>query len=104
MAKSRYVDTPIIDDHHFGTWRLPSFARGYRLIDLLAGVKTVEYTYKRGDRLDHLSARFFNEEQYWWVIAIVNNIYYPFASGGLIPGRKLRIPVDVKDILDKIFT
>ena len=103
MAKSRYSNTTIIDGHHFGTYRLPVRSLGLKEMDLLAGVSSFEYTYKVGDRLDHLAARFFNEESYWWIIAIVNNISYPFASGGLSPGRALRIPHDVKDVLDRLF-
>jgi hypothetical protein len=71
-------------------------------IDLLAGVATSDYTYQHGDRLDHLAAKFLGDDQYWWVIALVNGINYPFASGGLVPGVVLKIPVSVKDILDKI--
>lgn len=103
MAKNRYSDTAVIDDHHYSSFSLPVYARGYRERNLLDGVKTFEYVYKRGDRMDHLAARFFNEEQYWWVIALVNGIIYPFASGGLIPGRTLKIPFEVKDVLDRLF-
>lgn len=103
MSKNRYADTEIIDGKFYGTFRLPSSNRGYTELDLLEGVKTVDYTYKVGDRLDHLAARYYNEDQYWWVIALVNKINYPFASGGLKPGKVLKIPVNVRDIFDKIF-
>lgn len=103
MSKSRYNDTDIINNHHYATYSLPVLARGLRDRNLLDGVKTVDYTYKRGDRLDHVSARFFNDDQYWWVIALCNGIIYPFPSGGLVPGRVLKIPVDIKDVFDKIF-
>lgn len=71
-------------------------------LNLLEGVRTVEYTVKVGDRIDHLAAKFFNDDQYWWVIALANGINYPFSSGGFKPGRLLKIPLDVKDVLDKI--
>lgn len=103
MSKSRYSRTDVIDNHHFSTFSLPVLARGYRELNLLEGVKTQEHVFKRGERLDHLAARFFHEEQYWWVIALVNGIAYPFPAGGLIPGRVLKIPLDVKDIFDKLF-
>ncbi len=103
MAKSRYAGTEIIDDRHFGTYRLPVRSLGLKDMDLLAGVSSFEYVFKVGDRLDHLAARFFNEESYWWIIAMVNKISYPFASGGLVPGLALRIPHDVKDVLNKLF-
>lgn len=104
MAKSRYSNVDIVDNHHYKTFRLPVLASGYKSLDLLKNVRTIEYTYVVGDRLDKLAAKFFNgEDQYWWVIALVNNISYPFASGGLTPGRLLQIPINVKDVLDKLF-
>lgn len=101
MAKSRYRDTGI-DGNHFKTFSLPSISKGYVTLNLLDGVSTVDYTFTIGDRLDHLAARFLGDDQYWWVIALVNNINYPFASGGLIPGRVLKIPVEIEKVLNKI--
>lgn len=103
MAKSRYAGTPLIDNRRYGTWRLPVRAFGYRELDLLDGVKTVEHVFQRGERLDKIAARYYNEESYWWLICAVNGIRYPFASGGLTPGRTLKVPVDPKDVFDKIF-
>lgn len=102
MAKSRYTGSQIVDKKYFASYRLPKLSAGLKNIDLLAGVDTREYTYKVGDRLDHLAAKFFGEDRYWWVIALVNNINYPFASGGLIPGKTLKIPLQVQSVLDKI--
>ena len=102
MAKSRYSDTEIIDERRYGTWSLPLRSGGLREPDLLDNVKTVQYTIKVGDRPDHLAARFWNEDRYWWVICLVNNISYPFASGGWIPGKKIKVPVNISDVLEKI--
>ena len=102
MAKSRYSGTPIVDDHHFETYSLPVRGGGFAEDDLLLGVKTFEYVVVRGDRMDHLAARFFNEDSYWWIIALVNGISYPFASGGMTVGRRLKIPFDVRDVLDRV--
>lgn len=102
MAKSRYSNTPVVDGKYFSTFLLPRRPGGIKNVDLLDGVRTVDYVYKVGDRLDHLAAKQYGEDQYWWVIALVNDINYPFASGGLIPGRLLKIPMNVRDILDKI--
>lgn len=102
MAKSRYSNTPVIGQHHFATYRIPSSPGGLRQLDLLEGVRTFMYTIKVGDRIDHLSARFLKDEQYWWVIALANGIDYPFSSGGFTPGRQLKIPMDVRDVLDKL--
>ncbi len=102
MGKSRYSDTRVIDGKSYATFSLPRIAAGLKQLDLLEGVKTTDYVYKRGDRLDHLAARFFGDDSYWWIIALVNGINYPFASGGLTPGRTLRIPSNVRDVLDKV--
>ena len=102
MAKSRHSDTQLIDGKYYRSARLPKLAAGLKNINLVSGVQTTEYVYKAGDRLDHLAARFLGDDQYWWIVALVNEINYPFASGGLVPGRVLRIPVQVKDVLDKI--
>ncbi len=102
MARSRYSNTPIIGKHHYSTFPTTTSSRGLQSLNLLEGVRTVEYTVKVGDRIDHLAAKFFNDDQYWWVIALSNGINYPFSSGGFKPGRLLKIPLDVKDVLDKI--
>lgn len=102
MARSRYSNTEIIDGKYYASFRLPVQAQGFRELDLLKGVRTLDYEFKLGDRLDHLAAKYFNDDGYWWIIAISNNIAYPFASGGLVPGRILKIPFNVQDVLDKI--
>lgn len=103
MSKSRYTDTEIIDGRRYGTFRRPGGKLGLKQRDLLEGVKTLDYTYRSGDRLDHLAAKFFNDDELWWIIALVNDIAWPFASGGLVPGRVIKIPLDVKDIFDRVF-
>jgi hypothetical protein len=102
MSKSRYASTPIINNHHYGTFSLPVLSKGYREQKLLEGVRTFEYTIKVGDRIDHLAARYLNDENLWWVIALGNGIIYPFASGGFAPGRTIKIPLDPKDVVDKV--
>jgi hypothetical protein len=77
-------------------------AKGYRERNLFEGVRTTTYVIKSGDRIDHLAARFLNDESLWWVLALGNGIYYPFSSGGFVPGREIRVPLDAKDVLDKI--
>ena len=102
MAKSRYASTTILPGDTYGAFNVPGRASGLAGIDLLEGVRTVSYTVQRGDRADHLAARYFNDDSLWWLICLVNTIPYPFASGGFEPGRELRIPVDPRDVLDKI--
>lgn len=100
MGKSRYADTDVVDDRFFASWRLPAQARGLRGNELLAGVKTADYVTRAGDRLDHLAAKFYNEDSYWWVLALVNGIAWPL---GIPIGTTLRVPLDHRAVFDKIF-
>ena len=102
MGKGRYSETAVIGNH-YASWMLPVKSLGYVPRDLLAGVTTVQYVIKIGDRVDQLASKFWNDESYWWVICVTNNINYPFASGGFSPGVVLQIAVNVKDVLDQIF-
>ena len=45
---------------------------------------------RESDKLEHLSHRFYNTPEYWWVIAKANNI----SNGSIFlePGKQLRIP------------
>ncbi len=97
--KSRYADNQIIDNHHYATYSLPTFARGYRSFDLLAGVATEDYVWKRGDRFDKLAGLKLNDDTDWWVICLCNNITYPY---GIVPGTIIKIPLDASEVKNKI--
>lgn len=98
MARSRYSTTVVLDGNHFGTWRNKAL-EGEIEPDILEDVKTVDHVLVRGERLDHLAARFLGDDGYYWVIALVNGILDPL---DLTPGQKLKIPTDVKQVLDKL--
>ena len=108
MAKSRYFPNRTIfnpqrqEPVHFATWNVPINMRGYDPINLLAGQQYSEYIWKFGDRIDRLAFHHLGDDQYWWIIALVNNINYPFSSGGLVAGKVLIIPSNVRDVLDKL--
>lgn len=102
MAKTRYANTDIIDDFRYATWKVPVKSAGYKEINYLDNVRTFEYVIKVGDRPDHLASRFYGDEAYWWVVCLANGINYPFASGGWIIGRVIKLPFEIKDVLDKI--
>ena len=51
-----------------------------------------------GDRLDLLAFDFYGDAELWWVIASANSL--PGDSLIPTPGTQLRIPVDVKSILN----
>ncbi len=100
MPKSRYSNTDIIDSNHYGTFQVPTFAKGYRGLELLQGIPFEEYVWRRGDRFDKLAGIKFNEETYWWIICLCNDIAYPF---GIEPGTIINIPLEVNDVLRKLF-
>jgi nucleoid-associated protein YgaU len=98
VAKSRYSDNKIIDGYYYGSWR-NRLVEGSIEPDIFENITTIEHTVSVGERLDHLSARYFGDDQYYWVIAVVNSIIDPL---DISPGRKLRIPTDVRQILERM--
>lgn len=97
MARGRYSRLKILDNNQFETFTLEQTNK-IKEPDTFSGLSTFEYIVKRGDRLDHLAARYLDEDQYWWVIAVINNLVLPFIS----PGDKLVIPTNVNDVLERI--
>jgi len=97
MARSRYDRFETINDNQFETFTLEQ-TNAIKEPDTFAGINTFEYTVKRGDRLDHLAARYLSEDRYWWIIALINNIVLPF----LTPGQRLRIPFNARSVLDRV--
>ena len=47
-------------------------------------------------RLDHLAHKFYDNPNYWWVIASANNIA---GSMYVQPGTQIRIPQDLNEII-----
>lgn len=97
MGRSRYAGSDIIDGTHYGTW--DGLSRDPFGPDLLDGVDTVEHILAGGERLDVIAHRYYGDEEYWWVVALANGISDPFS---LVVGRRLRIPTEVRAILDKL--
>jgi hypothetical protein len=54
-----------------------------------------------GDRLDSLAYSYYNDVNYWWVIAVANN---NVTNGSMFPapGIQLRIPTKLSNVL-KLF-
>ena len=98
MGRSRYAGNPIVDGDHYATWRDPTTGNplGPEILD---GVETFEHVLGLGDRLDVLSHKYYGDADYWWVIALANRIQDPFS---LTVGQRLRVPIHVKSILDKV--
>ena len=104
MAKSRYSSNPVMsngvsDPIHYSTWSIPKKFWGYAPVDLLGNQEYIQYTWQFGDRLDRLAEQHLEEGQFWWVIAMVNNIRYPL---NIPVGTVIKIPLSVRPILDNL--
>lgn len=97
MARSRHEKLDVVNGNQYETFTLEQTNR-FKFPDTFDGIDYIEYVVKTGDRLDHLAAKFLTEDQYWWMIALYNNIVEPF----LTPGTTIRIPVDPRQILDRL--
>lgn len=98
MGRSRYAGNEVINGSYYAMWQDPAGKDPYGP-DILDGVDTVEHIYIAGERLEVISHRYYGDEDYWWVIALANRIMDPFS---IAAGRRLRIPVEAKLILDKL--
>lgn len=99
MARGRYDNQETVDGSSYGTYDRRFESMGLKEIDLLDNVRNFEHTIIAGERLDGLAHKYFGEDSYWWVLALINKIDYPLS---ITPGTKLRIPYDVKDVFRKI--
>lgn len=97
MGRSRYAGNEIVNNH-YTMWQDPS-ARDPYGPDILDGVDTFEHIVAAGERLDVIAHRYYGDEDYWWVIALANRVMDPFS---MTVGRRLRVPTDVKSVLDKL--
>lgn len=88
MAISRYRNTSIIDNQYLSTFDFPD-------IDI-SKLTTISIRITDSDRLDTLAFKYLGDGTYWWVIALINDLNWPwdFASGQII-----RIPTDINEIL-----
>jgi hypothetical protein len=105
MAKSRYVNTRVIRDpsvreaQHYATWDPPDNLKGYRPIDLLSGQQFYTHTWTAGDRIDKLAKRYLDDDDYGWLILLVNQINNPFS---IAPGTVLKIPANADSVLNQL--
>lgn len=88
MAASRYRHTNIISGSYYETFEFPNF-------DVL-NIPTFNIRTSDNDRLDTLAFKHLGAGEYWWMIAMVNNLSWAF---DFVPGDILKIPVDAQDIL-----
>ena len=102
MAISRYATTSLIRDAstrepvHFAPFDLPTALKGYADVDWFQNQPFDTRLWQPGDRLDKLANKYFGDDEYWWVIALVNGIGYPL---GIQPGTEIKIPSNVDTVL-----
>ena len=89
MAISRYRNTNILDGKFYETTVFPSEAD-------LENVPTISIRIPQFERLDALAFKHLGSGEYWWVIALINNIEWAF---GFEAGDVVKIPVNVEDVL-----
>jgi len=97
MARSRYATTPVLGDH-YATFVDPTRS-DYLGRGILDGVTTVDHMVEAGERLDNLAYRYYGDEGYWWVIALVNRVSFPL---GIPPRTVLKVPLSVEGVLSRL--
>jgi nucleoid-associated protein YgaU len=102
---TRYGATRLIRDAqareplHFATFDLPANLKGYADVDWFDGQPYNTYTWQLGDRLDKLASQHLGEGEYWWVLALVNEIKCPLS---IAPGTVIKIPNNIDDVLSTL--
>ena len=105
MAKSRFINTPVYrnltkeEPRHYATWDLPLSMKGYGAIDLLKNQHTYSHTWQNGDRMDKLASKYLGDDNYGWLICLVNKINNPFS---VVPGTVLQVPSNPQSILEQL--
>ncbi len=96
MALSRYRNVNYINE--------PKLARHYESIEfpdksVFDQIPSIKIRLVQFDRLDQLAFKHLGAGEYWWVIAMMNDIdwMYNFEAGTII-----RIPVNIEDVLKLI--
>ena len=88
MATSRYHNQDIIDNKYFASSDVPS-SDFYK-------IQTFSVRITNADRLDILAAKYLGNGEYWWLIAELNNIDWPF---DFEDGQIIKIPVSIEEAL-----
>lgn len=89
MAESRYRTTDVIDKQFYGSVDFPTQEE-------LDSINTVRIRIAQFDRLDNLAFKHLGAGEYWWVIALINGLEWPYAFEA---GQIIKIPVELDDVL-----
>ena len=105
MAKSRYTNTLIFrntatqEPRHYATWDLPTIMKGYGAVDLLKNQHSYTHVWQSGDRMDKLASKYLGDDNYGWIICLVNQINNPLS---VQPGTVIRVPANAQSILEQL--
>ena len=89
MAESRYKSVGILDDKFYETVDFPSKKE-------LDAISTFQIRLANFDRLDNLASKYLGSGEYWWVIALMNDLDWAYTWE---EGKIIRIPVQLSDVL-----
>ena len=89
MAESRYRNTNTIDEKFYESIDFPRKQQ-------LDTVNAFRVRAARFDRLDNLAFKHLGSGEYWWIIALINDLDWPFAFEA---GQILKIPIELSDVL-----
>lgn len=89
MAFSRYTNTNIIDDKYYETIEFPSKEE-------LDKIEIYQVSLPTYARLDVLAKKYLGNEQYWWVLAVMNDIDWGLGEQSIVI---LKVPKNVQDVL-----
>lgn len=89
MAESRYRTAAIIDQSFYESVDFPSQEQ-------LDTINTFRIRIAQFERLDNLAFKHLGAGEYWWVIALINGLEWPYAFEA---GQIIKIPVELDDVL-----
>jgi hypothetical protein len=89
MTESRYKSVSTVDRKYYETVDFPSR-------DQLDGVNVFRVRAAQFDRLDNLAFKHLGSGEYWWVIALINDLDWAFAFE---EGQIIKIPIELDDVL-----
>jgi phage tail protein X len=97
---SRYIDLPIVETKP--TVQYPKVTRyraSTRYPNVVLSEEDIFIRTVRGDRLDKIAYKYYNDPDLWWVISIANP---DLPNDSIYPtlGFQLRIPFNIPQILD----
>jgi len=91
MTFSRYSNDPAFSNH-LGTSLKTSKIRA---LVQDGSLEITLYTTKEGERLDHISGKYYGDGRYWWIIAAASNIGWWLQVPA---GTSLIIPLNLDEI------